>query len=245
MNTEQTITALRKLRLHGMADRYYEFTKLPAAKQLDAHTLIGMLAEAEADYKQKARFANLIKQANLRFIAFPEDIECSKERGLEAELWLVLCEGKYLKDAQNILLTGPTGSGKSFTACALGYKAAMLGHKVQYVKLSKFTEIIRRAKIEGNYLKLADRLSKMELLILDDWGLDSLDREMCLSLYEILDERFNRVPTIITSQYPVSHWYDFIKDVTLSEAILDRLINNAVNITLKGESRRKKNKSMK
>lgn len=240
MNTQQTLEMLRKLRLNGMADRYYEYTQLSSAKQLDAHTLVAMLAEAEDDYKRRRRNETLLKQASLRYLAYPEDVECSKERGLPAEQWLLLCEGRFYDNAQNIIVTGPTGSGKSFLACSLGYKSCLFGKKVRYMKLSQFTETIKKAKVEGAYLKLIEQLSNVNLLILDDWGFDSLNRETSLCLYEILDERYSRYPTIITSQYPVSNWYDLIKDATLSEAILDRVINNAMQISLSGESRRKK-----
>lgn len=243
MNTQHTVEMLRKLRLHGMADRYYECTQLPVTKQIDAHTLVAMLTEAQAEYKQKRRNENLLKKASLRFLAYPEDVECSTDRGLSAEQWLLLCEGKYYENAQSILLTGPTGSGKTHIACALGYKACQRGNTVRYLKLSQFAETIKRSKVEGNYLKLISQLASVSLLILDDWGFDSLDKELSLCLYEILDERYAQHPTIITSQYPVTNWYDLITDTTLCEAILDRIINNAIQLNLKGESRRRKKSS--
>jgi len=240
MNTDQTINELRKLRLTAMAECYQEYLKNAHQKEIDIHTFLAMLVEAQNESKKKRKIENLLKHSNLRFLAFPEDISPSEERGLTLNQWTLLCSGKFIDEAQNILFTGSTGSGKTFCSCALGYLACQKEFKVKFLKFTNFARSLALAEVEGNIQKLLDQYAQVKLLILNDWGLDCLSPKASLYLHHILDERYDRNPTIITSQYPIKEWYNFIKEPTLSESVLDRIVNNAININLKGKSRRAK-----
>lgn len=241
MNTQATLSQMRQLKLSGMADRYSHITEMTGQhNQLDAHTMIAMLIEAEMLTRSQKRTDLYVKQARFRFQVSPEDITCSEERGLTKEQWIILCEGTFIKQARNILITGATGSGKSFVGCAIGRKACLDGQRTIYHNMNRFIEEIKAAKLTGTYLKLLDQYAKVPLLILDDFGLKPVTRDIHVCLYELLEDRIGKGSTIITSQFPVSNWYERFEDPTLAEAILDRLTGSAERITLKGTSWRSK-----
>jgi DNA replication protein DnaC len=241
MNTHETLSQIRQLKLTGMADRYSIITELGGQdNHMDAHTMIASLIEAEVLSRAMKKTDLYVKQARFRFQVSPEDIICSEERGLTKEQWILLCEGTFIKQGRNILLTGATGVGKSALVCALGRKSCMLGYRAIYHNMNRFIEEIRAAKLTGTYLNLLDQYAKVPLLILDDFGLKHVDREIYVSLYEILEDRIGKGSTIITSQFPVANWYEKFADPTLGEAILDRLTGAAERITLKGTSWRSK-----
>lgn len=237
MNTQQTLLQMRQLKLAGMAARYNLILEMAHQQnQMDAHTMIAMLIEAEILSRSEKRTELYIKQARFRFHVNAEDIACSAERGLTQEQWLLLCEGTFLKQSKNLLITGATGSGKSHVSSALGRMACLNGYRTIYHNMNRFIEEVKSAKLTGTYLKLLDQYAKVPLLILDDFGLKSVSRDIHVCLYEILEDRIGKGSTIITSQFPVANWYEKFEDATLAEAVLDRLTGNAERITLKGMS---------
>ena len=166
----------------------------------------------------------------------------SSERNLSKDQLSEISDCSFIQRAENILLTGLTGSGKSFLACAIGRQACMTGYRTEYFNMNKFIEKIALSKIDGTFLKVISRLDKNDLIILDDFGLQPLDQNARLALLQILEERYERKSIIIASQLPIGKWYDYIGEPTLADAIMDRLVNNATHIELKGESLRKRNR---
>lgn len=222
-----------------MAKRYEAILKLPVDKQPDPATIIGLLLEAETNYRVHHRTQLYLRLSKLRYNATPEQINCTPGRGLTKEMLLTLSDGSFIEKAENILITGATGCGKSFAACALGRNACLLGFRTSYFSMSRFIEALAAARLDGTYIRWLNQIAKTPLLILDDFGLQPLTQDLRLSLLQILEDRFAKGATIITSQLPVNKWYDYINEPTLADAICDRLTANAHKIELKGESLRK------
>jgi DNA replication protein DnaC len=184
-----------------------------------------------------------LKLAKLRLPALPEHVECSAARNFTKQQFITLLEGHYLKQGANILINGSTGSGKSFLACALGHQACLQGYKTTYLNMNRLIEKITIAKLDGSYIKFLNHLERQTLIIFDDFGLQTLTQEVKLALLQILEDRYAKRSVIITSQLPVSKFYEYLNEPTLADAIMDRMTANAHRIELKGESRRKtKNK---
>lgn len=240
MNTTQTLEQLRELKLSGMASSYSSQLELPVNQQLDGHELIGHMVHSEILHRSNEKTATYLKLAKLRLPATIEQIECSVARGLTKQQLSLLMEGSYIKAGEPLLITGATGSGKSFFACALGHHACTLGHRVAYLNMNRFTERIMLAKLDGTYLKVLNHYERMPLVILDDFGLTPMDHTMRLALLQILEDRYAKKSIIVTSQLPVSKWHEFIGEPTLADAIMDRLTAKAHRIELKGQSRRRK-----
>jgi len=239
MNTQSTLEQLRALKLHGMAGRYQAVLEQPLHQQPEPHLLLGMLADAESQHRQIARTDLYLRLSRLRYNALPEQVNCSEQRGITADQLLQLCDGLFINKGDNVLITGSTGCGKSFLACALGRKACMLGYRTIYYSMNRFLEALGAARLDGSYLKWLNLMAKTPLLILDDFGLKPLDADSRLTLLQIMEDRYRTGATIITSQLPVNKWYDYINEPTLADAILDRLTAHAHRIDLKGESLRK------
>jgi DNA replication protein DnaC len=241
MNTDQTLKMMRTLSLNGMADRYEVLLNISSKEgHPDGHTLLAMLLDAEQSSRKRKKTELIIQQAQLRYKIAASEISCSAARGLSAEQWLYLCECKFVEEAVNVIILGPTGVGKSAVACALARQACTLGIKTLYFSTNKLIEEVANAKLKGTYLKFLNKLAKMPLLIMDDFGLKALDTDSRLALYEILEDRVGKGAIIVTSQYPVTKWYEKLGDPTLAEAILDRMAGRAEKINLSGDSRRKK-----
>ena len=241
MNTTETLQQLHELKLNGMEASYRRQLELPVHLQFEAHELIAQLVQAELLARNNERTASYLKQAKLRITVMPEQINCSVARNLTKQQLSTLTEGYYIKQGEPVLITGATGCGKSYLACALGHQACMQGYKTMYLNMNRLIEKITLAKLDGTYLKLLNQLERVPLLILDDFGLQPLNHIVKLALLQILEDRYAKRPVIITSQLPVSKWHEYINEPTLADAILDRLTAKAHRIELKGESMRRKN----
>lgn len=240
MNTHATLEQMKELRLSGMALTYARQLELPVHQQLDAHELIAQLLQSEHLARQQEKTTYYLKLAKLRLPAIPEQISCSASRNLTKQQLATLLEGHYLKQGENILVTGSTGCGKSYLACALGYQACQMGLKTTYFSMNRFIEKITLCKLDGSYLKLLNHLERQALIILDDFGLQPMQQEVKLALLQILEERHGKRSTLITSQLPVGAWHEYIQEPTVADAIMDRLTAGAHRIELKGESLRRK-----
>jgi DNA replication protein DnaC len=240
MNATQTLEQLQHLRLQGMAGFYQSQLELPVHQQLEAHDLIASMTQSEMLSRSNERMTYYLKLAKLRLAAHPENVECSASRNLTKQQLASLLEGQYIQQAEPVLITGPTGCGKSYLACALAYQACMQGHRTLYFNMNRFIEKVTLSKLDGTYLKQLNHWERTPLIILDDFGLQPLDQQIRLALLQIVEDRYARKTIIITSQLPVAKWYEFINEPTLADAILDRLTAKAHRIELKGESLRKK-----
>lgn len=240
MNTTQTLEQMRELKLTGMLHSYQSQLELSISHQLEGHELIAHLLQAEQLSRSNTRLIALLHAAKLRYPAIPESIECSAARSLSKTQWSLLLEGKFIEQGENVLITGSTGCGKSMIACALGYQACLLGIKTRYFNMNRLIEALAMAKTEGSYLKFLNNLEKTPLIILDDFGLQSLNKNMKLAILQIMEDRYAKKSLIVTSQLPVANWHQYLEEPTLADAIMDRMTARSHRIELQGESRRKK-----
>lgn len=238
--TTQTLARLRQLKLSGMAaalehqnDQVTTFEALPFIERL------GLLLEQEYLMRENRKQTRLIRQAQFKLAATVSEIDYAHPRNIERSQIARLSQGDWLERAQNLLITGPCGSGKTYLACAIGHNACMQERSVRYYRLSRLMLELTQAKADGTYSKLLRQLAKLELLIIDDWGLEPLQPAHRNDLMEILDDRHGATSTLVISQLPTDQWYAAIGDNTLADAILDRLMHNAHSLKLKGESMRK------
>lgn len=234
-----TLQQLRQMRLHGMADALEEQRTTPAAHGLDFEERLALLVQRERTCRDNRRLERLLKQAKLRFTAAMEDVDLRASRGLDRALLTRLAGCDWILTGHNLLITGPTGTGKSWIACALGQAACRQGLSVRYFRISRLLDDLRLAHADGSYGRFLQQLARTQLLILDDWGMAALKDQERRDLLEILDDRYARAATLLTSQLPVDHWHEIVGEPTVADAILDRLIHNAYRIPLKGGSMRK------
>jgi DNA replication protein DnaC len=239
MLVNQTIDKLHALRLFGMVKALSEQMEQANMNKLSFEERLGFLIDREATERENIKLKFRLIKAKLKQMAVVEDIDYHQPRGLDKSLIKQLANCAWVRDHHNILIVGPTGTGKSFIACALGHKACLEGHTVLYVRLTRLLPELVISKGDGSYIKKLNELAKTDVLILDDWGLVTLTADHRRDLLEILDDRHGRKSTIVTSQLPIKLWHESINDGTLADAILDRLIHNAHRIELKGESMRK------
>ena len=235
-----TLDKLRMLKFSGMCLALEEQMQSPDITQLSFEERLGLLIDREITERDNRRLTSRLRQARLKQQACLEDIDYQANRGLDKTLLLKLSDCQWVKKAINILITGPTGIGKSWMACALAQKACREGYSAYYQRLTRLLQELPLARGDGSYAKLLARLAKTDVLVLDDWGLVKLNAEQRRDLLEILEDRHGSRATIITSQLPIDQWHDIIGDATLADAIMDRLVHNAYKINLTGESMRKK-----
>ncbi len=238
----QTIDKMKQLRLHQMANIHHQriTENLHQDYSIDEYT--NLLVDQEWEDRQNRKMERLIQSAKFKIPASISQIDYKSNRGLDRDVVNKLALLGFIKHKQNVILTGPAGVGKSFIAQALGYQACINGIKTLYQNTARFLAILKFAKIDGTYLKHLAKLNKINLLILDDFGLQKLDNVEREVLMDLIEDRHDRSSTMIASQIPISKWYDVIGEGTIADAILDRIVHSAHRITLKGESLRKKNK---
>ena len=234
-----TLELLQRLRLSGMYKALQEQLQLPETDSLSFEERLGLLLERELTERETRRLRTRLKQAKLREQAAIEDLNYRTHRGLDKGLMTRLASCQWIGEHLNVLITGPTGVGKTWIACALAHKACREGFSARYLRLPRLLEELGIARADGRYPKLLAELARTDLLVLDDWGLTPLNDEQRRDLLEILDDRFNTRSTLVTSQLPIPHWHDYLGDPTLADAILDRLVHCAYKLSLSGESMRK------
>ncbi len=244
MLNHPTIEKLHRLRLPGMAKAFSAQMTLPDIAVLSFEERLGLLVDEECTLRDQIRLTTRLRTAALRHSACLEDIDYRHPRGLDKSMMKKLAAGQWLREHLNCLITGPTGVGKSFIACALAHQACRDGRSVRYLRLQRLLSELSVARGDGRYRKLLAQLARTELLVLDDLGLAAMNDEHRRDLLEILEDRYERRSTLLTSQFPVEHWHELIGDPTLADAILDRLVHNAYRLELKGESLRKQRKHL-
>ncbi len=228
--------------MKGMADCYRALQQMSLTERPTIDQFVAQMAESEKLYRNQRRTELYLKTSKLRYNAVLEDVICSEDRNLTKDTLQKIMDCGFIGRAENILIDGKTGCGKSYLACAIGRQACFMGYRVEYFSMNKFIERIALAKLEGTLLKVINRIERNDLVIFDDFGLQPLDNNSRLALLQILEDCYQRKSVIVASQLPVAKWYDYIAEPTLADAILDRLLANASRIELKGDSLRRKNK---
>ena len=239
MISQTLMEKLLELRLPAFRDGLREQISNPQYAQLSFEDRLLLLVDLECARRLDSRTKRRLKLADFPMQATVEDLDFSPERGLERRLVLELSQCNWVDQALNILVSGATGTGKSFVACALGTAAIRLGYSVRYFRTARFLLALARARQEGSYLNLLRSLSRTDVLILDDWMRDPVPLSAAQDLLEVFDDRFGKSATIIAAQVPVSAWHARFPDPTLADALLDRTVHNAYQLPLLGDSQRK------
>lgn len=240
MLTHPTFEQLRSLKLTGMLKALQEQEQMPDIDQLGFLERLGLLVDREIQERDNRRLASRLRFAKLKQAACLEDLDLKTPRQLDRSLLQQLADCRWVTQHLNVLITGPTGVGKSYLACALAQKACRQGHTAFYQRLPRLLTELEIARGDGRYPRLMRQLAKVDVLVLDDWGLDpGLNDRQRRDLLEILDDRYASRATVVTSQLPIEHWHEALGDPTLADAILDRLVHNAHRIPLQGKSMRK------
>jgi len=234
-----TVNKLREMRLSAMADKLAWQLEQAGAQNLSFEERIGMLVDAQWLARRNRRVGRLVKQAEFRFPASVEDIDYHEKRGITKADIQRLCDCLYIQKKQNVIISGPTGVGKTYIACALGRSACQQGIAVSYIRTSDLFLSLAEAHATNSYSLLKKRLINIPLLILDDWGTKPFSMVECHELMEIAELRYGRASTMISGQLPPSSWHELFPDPTLADAVLDRLVHNAFKFNLSGESMRK------
>jgi len=240
MLTNQTVEKLKQMRLVGMAAALEDQLQMSETAGLSFEERLGLMVDREQTMRDNRRLKTRLTKARLRQQASMEDIDYSGSRGLDKGQLLDLSSCRWITEHNNLLLTGPTGAGKTYIACALAQKACRQGLTALYLRLPRLFGDLTIAKGDGRYGKLLVRYSRVDVIVLDDWGVTPMTAENRRDLLEILDDRYEKKSTLITSQLPVEKWHRYLEDPTLADAILDRVVHNAYRVELKGESMRKR-----
>ena len=244
MLNHPTIDKLHELRLLGMAKALKEQNQaLNAYEQLTFEDRLTLLVDREATERDNNRLRLRLKQAKLRLTATVEDLDFHHPRGLDKSLVLTIAGCRWIYEHQNVIVTGPTGVGKSYLACALAHKACREGFRTLYLRAPRLFDDLVLAKADGRYRKILASYARLDLLVIDDWGLAPLTEEQSHDILEVLEERNELRSTLIASQLPIEKWHKTIGNPTVGDAILDRLVHNSHKIALKGDSMRKKRRT--
>ena len=236
---QHTMEQLRTLKLTGMLDALEQQLVQPQTHDLCFDERLALLVEREVLHRENRRLARLLKAARLRVNACVEDIDYRHPRGLEKSRMAALASCDWIRQSHNLCITGSTGCGKTWLACALGNQACRQGLAVRYLRLPNLFEQLRIAHGDGSYPRLMNQLLKMDLLIIDDWGIQKMSAAQRQDLMEVIEDRHDRRSTLVASQLPTEHWHDYLGEATLADAILDRLLHAAHRLNLRGESMRK------
>lgn len=242
MLNEQTIAVLNAMKLFGMAQSLPQRLADPKQAELSHSEFAALLAQDEKMHRDNRRLTRLLKNAKLKQQAAVEDIDYRHPRGLVRQAMMELANGAWIEAGRNVLISGPTGVGKSYIACALGNLAARAGHPVLYARAPRLFELLHQSRGDGSHLKALTRLGKVQVLIIDDFLITPLAAAERKDFLEIIEDRYGSTATVITSQCPLKEWHEAIGDPTLADAICDRLMHNAYKFELRGESIRKPRK---
>lgn len=240
MLIQQLMTQLSTLKLTGFSEALQEQAHQPKFTELSFEQRLGFLLDREKIYRENKRLQTLKKRATLRQAACLEKIDFHAKRGLDKNKFMTFASGDFIRHHQNILITGSTGCGKTYLACAIADQVCRLGYKAKYLLLPRFLQQLALAHADGSYTRLLAQLFKEDLLILDDFGLTPINPEQRHDLFNLIEDRYQLKSTVITSQLPVSAWHQYLGEPTIADAILDRITENTHRIELNGESMRKK-----
>jgi len=235
-----TLDQLAELKLHGMARAFEEQLQMSEISEMSFEERLGLLVEREATERASRRLTSRLRRAKLREQAAIEDVDWRARRGLDKRQILTLASCQWIADHLNVLITGKAGVGKTFLACALAHKACREGYTALYLRVPRLFRDLAIARGDGSYERLLKSYAKTDVLVLDDWGLAQIGAQERRDLLEILEDRYGLRSTVVTSQLPVKSWYDSIGDSTLADGILDRLVHGAYEISMEGESMRRK-----
>jgi len=239
----QIETKLKQLKLRGMHRSWQALTETRRLHDLSFGEGMEMLLQAEEEERSNSRFERLLRGARFRYRASMEELNYTPDRGLDKSLITDLATCEFISKGESILVTGKTGTGKSFLASALGHQACLHGFNVGYFNTQKFMLKTKIARLDGSILNFFDKIAKTQLLILDDFGLTHLEKQQQYDLMEVIEDRHGKCSTIISSQLPVSCWYDVISESTIADAILDRLVHTSYKIELNGKESLRKNRN--
>lgn len=245
MLNEQTIAKLNAMKLFGMARGFAERLSSAHNAELSHEEFFGLLVDDEKNYRDNAKLQRLLTKAKLRQQGVLEDVDFRHPRGLDKQTIVEISRGNWLSHHQNVLITGPTGVGKSFLACAMGNQACRAGYATVYFRFPRLIEALLASRGDGTHLKFLSRLARTPLLILDDFALTPLSTTEARDLLEILEDRYGSSSTLITTQLPIKQWHQVLGEPTIADAVCDRLLHNAFKIELKGDSMRRRQQQNK
>ena len=239
MNNQTTIEKMKQMRLGGMAEMHYTNINSNINLEYTIDQYVSMLVDQEWENRQNRKIKNLINNARFRYPATVQDVDYSANRQLDKNTFERLALLEFLRSCENVIITGATGTGKSYLAQALGNQACLMLMKTLYYNTARLMDHLKLARLEGSYTKLLMKIEKTDLLILDDFGLSAFDNQSRQALMDIIESKYDRSSIIIGSQIPISGWHEIIGEGTIADAILDRIVHSSHRIQLKGESLRK------
>lgn len=236
---QRTLDLLHSMGMSAMAEAFTAQMDAPDMAGLAFEERLALLVEHEWDARQERRIGRLVHNAHLRLDAHLEDVDYHTPRGLDRTVMRHLAQGEWVRRHHSVLITGPTGVGKTFAACALAQAACRMGYSARYYRVESLMDALTVTKADATYSATLRKLARIDVLVLDDWGLSALGAGEARSLLQVVDDRLDRRSTVIASQLPLERWHGVVEDPTMSDAILDRLVHGAHHIALKGESMRK------